>query len=147
ARPSSRPRRVSVRYVSCRYLLPCDPNPHCSRTLARSFTTRRRPGMWAAAGFDTARRAALKASPGVALSEGPRRGPESKPEGRTMLRFKTVRANSSGLHETQPYLEDSGTACHLDGGALLGGGALIGGVLTGPATAEGPVEADGVRVS
>jgi hypothetical protein len=37
-----------------------------------------------ASGFDTARRAVLKASPGRALSEGPNIGPESKPHGRTI---------------------------------------------------------------
>jgi hypothetical protein len=37
-----------------------------------------------ASGFDTARRAVLKASPGRALSEGPKIGPESKPHGRTI---------------------------------------------------------------
>jgi hypothetical protein len=42
-----------------------------------------------AAGFDTALRAVLKASPGRALSEGPRIPPESKPEG----------ADYWGLHE------------------------------------------------
>jgi hypothetical protein len=40
-----------------------------------------------AAGFDTALRAGLKASPGRVLSEGPSIGPESKPEGRTMRAF------------------------------------------------------------
>ena len=39
------------------------------------------------AGFDTALRAVLKTSPGLVLSEGPRIGPESKPEGRTMRAF------------------------------------------------------------
>ena len=42
-----------------------------------------------AAGFDTALRAVLKTSPGRVLSDGPRIGPESKPEGRTI----------GGLHE------------------------------------------------
>jgi len=42
-----------------------------------------------AAGFDTARRAVLRTSPGLVLSEGPEIRPESKPEGRTIL----------GLHE------------------------------------------------
>jgi hypothetical protein len=40
-----------------------------------------------AAGFDTALRAVLKTSPGLVLSEGPRIGPESKPEGRTIRAF------------------------------------------------------------
>ena len=40
-----------------------------------------------AAGFDTALRAVLKTSPGLVLSEGPRIGPESKPEGRTIRGF------------------------------------------------------------
>ena len=40
-----------------------------------------------AAGFDTALRAVLKTSPGRVLSEGPRIGPESKPEGRTIRGF------------------------------------------------------------
>jgi hypothetical protein len=47
--------------------------------------TRRRPAISTAAGFDTALRAVLKASPGRALSDGPSIGPESKPEGRTIL--------------------------------------------------------------
>jgi hypothetical protein len=40
-----------------------------------------------AAGFDTALCAVLKTLPGQALSEGPRIGPKSKPEGRTIARF------------------------------------------------------------
>jgi hypothetical protein len=40
-----------------------------------------------AGGFDTALRAVLKASPGLALSEGPRNQAESKPEGRTIPPF------------------------------------------------------------
>jgi len=42
-----------------------------------------------AAGFDTALGAVLKTSPGLALSEGPETGPESKP----------VSADDSGLHD------------------------------------------------
>jgi len=44
-------------------------------------------GFWRPAGFDAARRAALKTSPGRVLSEGPKIGPESKPEGRTIPAF------------------------------------------------------------
>jgi hypothetical protein len=56
-------------------------NPHYSRTLTRSFITRGRQASPPAAGFDTALRAVLKTSPGLALSEGPSIAPESKPGG------------------------------------------------------------------
>jgi hypothetical protein len=63
---------------------------------------RRRTGFFAA-GFDTALRAVLKASPGLALSEGPRIGPESKPALRqvqgAVSNVELRRAYYSGLHE------------------------------------------------
>jgi hypothetical protein len=51
--------------------------------LQRLAADRTSPLLWAS-GFDTARRAVLKTSPGRALSEEPNSGPESKPDGRTI---------------------------------------------------------------
>src|SRR5438477_833359 len=67
---------------------PASDAPAFFTNAARSFITRRRQVVpFTAAGFDTALRAVLKTSPGLVLSEGPRIGPESKPEGRTIRSF------------------------------------------------------------
>ena len=54
-------------------------------------------GFLAAAGFDTAPGAVLKTSPGLVLSEGPRIGPESKPEGRTIWDFMNSPGDEQSL--------------------------------------------------